>query len=74
MIPIRLYRFLNKGEREKEFAELLKGCGNKVSEEGNCYYISLKGTARYCSTCKKRIKRLEGIYDEMRDNYNQYNI
>jgi hypothetical protein len=32
------------------------GCGNKVDVLGDCAYIGARGTKRYCSTCRRKIK------------------
>lgn len=40
----------------KSYKEIMEGCGNKVDNGGDCFYISLKGTLRLCSTCKRQLK------------------
>ncbi len=52
---LKNYNKLLNAREEEKLKELEKGCGKKVDENGDCWYISSQGNTRYCSSCKRKI-------------------
>lgn len=53
---------VKRSDEAKELLKIIrKGCGNIIDIEGDCMYVSFQGTKRYCTTCRKRIRFLEGV-------------
>jgi len=61
ILKFKLYKKNKSPSLKKELIkEIKQGCGNKVDGNGDCFYISSRGTLRLCSSCSRALKYLEG--------------
>lgn len=59
-LKLKLYKENKSPTLKKELIlEIKQGCGNKINENGDCFYISSQGKLRLCSSCSKALKYLE---------------
>ena len=58
--PEKIRIFLH--DEARDLQKIIKlGCNKKIDVNGDCFYLSIHGKARYCSTCTRRLKVLDEI-------------